>query len=538
MTLPWLHHLMLAPVLLPLVASALMLLLPGRNIVARRVIALSTAVAMLAAAAALLGGVATGGFEGRRTIAYAVGNWPAPFGIVLVLDWLAALMLVLTGILGVTSLIYALARWDRAAPQFHVLFLLQLMGLNGAFLTGDLFNLFVFFEVLLAASFGLLLHGSGKPRVKAGLHYVAINVAASLTFLIGASLIYGIAGTLNMADLATRMPAIAGADLALLQGGMAILGIAFLVKAGMWPLGLWLPRTYAAAAPPVAALFAILSKVGVYAILRVYLLLFGEDMSWRASFGEEWLLFGGIATIVFGTVGVLAVRTLSRVAGYSLLISAGTLLAVIGAGRGAVLSGALLYLVSSTLAVSAFYLLVELVERREAGLSPVTEPVFDDEYTGVVSDNQLEIGVAIPATIAVLGGAFAFCVLLIAGLPPLSGFVGKFAIISGLLRLEDGISAPVWSLIALIIVSGLAILVAASRAGIDLLWAPSDLPQPSLRISEAAPVVILLALCLALTVFAGPAMRYMDETGRSLTDRQSYINAVLATARPEPAGRR
>ena len=133
-----------------------------------------------------------------------------------------------------------------------------------------------------------------------------------------------------MADLAARIPLIAAADLAIVQSGMAILGIAFLVKAGMWPLGLWLPRTYAAAAPPVAALFAILSKVGVYAVLRVYLLLFGGDVGWTANFGEEWLLYGGLATITFGTVGVLASRTLSRVAGYSLLVSSGTLLATIG----------------------------------------------------------------------------------------------------------------------------------------------------------------------------------------------------------------
>jgi len=533
----WTDHLIVAPVLLPLVASAVTLVLNERHRVMKRAIALGTTLALLVISIMLLRGAASAGFAGEpATTAYPIGAWPAPFGIVLVIDWLSALMLVLTSVLGLTTLIYSLARWDRAGPRFHALFLLQLMGLNGAFLTGDLFNLFVFFEVFLAASFGLLLHGSGKVRVKAGLHYVAVNIAASLLFLIGAALIYGVTGTLNMADLAVRIPAVSGSDLALLQSGMAILGIAFLLKAGMWPLGFWLPRTYAAAAPPVAALFAILSKVGVYAVLRVYLLLFSGEVGWSANFGEEWLLFGGIATMAFGTIGVLAVRTLSRVAGYSLIISSGTLIATIGAGEGAVLGGALFYLVSSTLGISAFDLLIELVERREKGTGPtaITEPVFDDEYTGALEeDGEAEVGIVIPATIAILGIGFIFCTVLMAGLPPLSGFVAKFAIIDGLLGLEDRIAAPVMWLIGLIVVSGLATLVATTRAGIDLLWAPSDKPQPVLRVTEALPIGILLAICLGLMVFAGPTMRYMERTGLSLQDRQGYVKAVLATPQAE-----
>jgi multicomponent K+:H+ antiporter subunit D len=532
MTAAWTHDLIVAPILLPLVAGALMLFLDERSRVAKQVIAVITVGVLLATSILLLTSIASAAFRGEpATIAYLVGNWPAPFGIVLVLDCLSALMLLLTSILGVTTLIYSLARWDRVGPRFQALLLLQLMGLNGAFLTGDLFNLFVFFEVLLAASFGLLLHGSGKSRIKAALHYVSINVATSLLFLIGAALIYGVTGTLNMADLADRIPRVTGSDVAPLQSGMAILGIAFLVKAGMWPLGLWLPRTYAAAAPPVAALFAILTKVGIYAILRVYLLILSDSTGWTASFGEELLLFGGMATIAVGMIGVLAVRTLTGIAGYSLIVSAGTLLAAIGAGEGAVLAGALFYLLSSTLAVSAFYMLIELVERREASPFALGEPVFDDEYTGVPPQDESEIGVIIPATIAILGGGFAFCALLIAGLPPLSGFVAKFAIIYGLVGLDETISPPIWCLIGLIIGSGLATLVATTRAGIDLIWTPSDQPQPVLRVTEVAPIAILLAICLGLTIFAGPAMRYMERTGQSLSDRHGYIDSVRGASR-------
>ena len=530
----WLRHLFVAPVVVPLAACALMLLIKERRRRAKSVISVATMGVLLAISITLLVQTISVGFTGASaTRVYLIGDWQAPFGIVLVVDWLSSLMLLLTAIIASAALVYSLARWDRAGPRFHALFLLQVMGLNGAFLTGDLFNLFVFFEVLLAASYGLLLHGSGSQRVKAGLHYVAINVAASLLFLIGVALIYGVTGTLSMADLATIIPATTGLDLALLQSGFGILGIAFLLKAGMWPVGFWLPRTYAAAVPPAAAVFAILSKVGIYALLRVYLLLFGAEGGWTQNFGEEWLLFGGIATVAFGTIGVLASRTLSYIAGYCVMISSGTLLGSIGAGEGETLGGVLFYLVSSTLGLGAFYLLLELVARREtdASIHAVVEPVFDDEYTGAVDPiDEDEVGVVIPATIAILGGGFAICALLLAGLPPLSGFIAKFAIIHSLINLEQGISPSTWVFISLLIGSGLAILIATTRAGIDLLWEPWDRPPPPLRLAEAVPVGLLLVVCLALMVFAGPVMRYMDRTGLSLQDRQGYINGVLGAA--------
>lgn len=535
MTSDWLNHLIIAPILLPLVASALLLLLDERRRMAKNAIALATLLAVLVISVALLLQTVRVGISGNSaTRVYLIGDWTAPFGIVLVADWLSDLMIVLTAIIALAAFVYALARWDRAGPRFQALFLLQIMGLNGAFLTGDLFNLFVFFEILLAASYGLLLHGSGAERIKAGLHYVAINVGASLLFLIGVALIYGVTGTLNMADLATIIPGVVGGDLALLQSGFAVLGIAFLLKAGMWPLGFWLPRTYAAAVPPAAAVFALLSKVGIYALLRVYLLLFGTEVGWAGNFGEEWLLFGGIATVAYGTIGVLAARTLSRVAGFCVIISSGTLLASIGAGEGTSLSPILFYMVSSTLGLSAFYLLLELVERREAeaNIQAIVEPVFEDEYTGTIAEpEEEEVGIVIPATIALLGGAFAFCALLLAGLPPLSGFIAKFAIIHNLLNLGQDVSAAVWVFVFLLIGSGLAILIATTRAGIDLLWEPSDKPQPPLRIAEAVPVGALLAVCLGLMVFASPVMRYMERTSLSLQDRQGYINAVLGAQR-------
>lgn len=527
----WTSHLVITPILLPLAVSAVLLLVDERRRRLKRVLSIGTTLALFINALALLYLITVPDAAGQTgMLTYLLGNWPAPFSIVLVADRLSVLFLLLTSILGFASLLYASARWDRAGPRFHALFLLLLMGTNGAFLTGDLFNLFVFFEVMLAASYGLALHGSGVARTKAGLHYVAINIATSLLFLIGVSLIYGTTGTLNMADLAARIARVPQTDLMLLEAGMAILGIAFLVKAGMWPLSFWLPATYAAATAPVAAAFAILTKVGIYVIVRLTSLLFSEGAGRVASLADTWLLVGGIATIIYGTIGVLSARTLARLAGHYLLISSGTLLGAIGMGSPAVLAAALFYMASSTLAVGAFYLIIEPIERGgdDDGPSLPGEPVFDDEYTGIPEQEaEDEIGVVIPATIAILGGGFTFCTLLLSGMPPLSGFIGKFAIIDGLLRSDD-VSIPAWVFITLIILSGLTVLITMTRAGIDLIWTPAERPHNDLRILEAAPIGFLLALCLALMIYAGTAMRYMEDTVRGLGKPQDYIGSVLA----------
>ena len=239
------------------------------------------------------------------------------------------------------------------------------MGVNGAFLTGDLFNLFVFFEVMLASSYGLLLHGSGPRRVQASLHYIVVNLVASFFFLVGVSLIYGVTGTLNMADLATRIPALSGGNRILLEAGASILGVAFLVKAAMWPLGFWLLSAYPAAVAPVAAVFAVLSKVGLYVLLRLCPLLFGTAAGEAAGYGGILLLGGGLVTIAFGLLGVLASQAMTRIASFSLMVSSGTVLAAIGLADEQVTGGALFYLVSSTLTIGAFFLLIELIERGQ-----------------------------------------------------------------------------------------------------------------------------------------------------------------------------
>lgn len=524
------QHLTIAPIVIPLLAGTLMVLIGERRRALKVVLGLASALALLAVAIALLRLADAGPMAADGAVrVYRLGDWPPLFGIVLVLDRLSALMLVLTSVLGLAALVFSLARWHRAGAHFHPLFQFQLMGLNGVFLTGDLFNLFVFFEVMLAASYGLALHGSGAVRVRAGLHYIVINLTASLLFLVGVSMIYGVAGTLNMADLAGRVPTVAAAGRALLEAGAAILGVALLIKAAMWPLGFWLPTTYASASAPAAAILSILSKVGVYAVLRLWLLLFGDAAEGSTGFGGAWLLFGGLLTIAFGSVAVLATQNMARLAGASLLVSSGTLFAAIGAGQVAVTAGALFYLASSALAIAAFFLLIELVERgREVGADvlAVTREAFGEGEEEELDEE--EIGIAIPAVTAILGMSFMGCALLLAGLPPLSGFLAKFAILAPLFGLGGGSpSATAWALLAALLVSGMATVVAMTRAGIDAFWTSSADTMPRVRMIEIGPVMLLLALCLALTMRPESVMHYMQATAQSLHVPRDYVRAVF-----------
>ncbi|CDP49978.1 monovalent cation/H+ antiporter subunit D [Paradevosia shaoguanensis] len=525
-----LNNLVILPILLPLATGALLFLLDDRLRVAKSTISLVSSLLLLLIAVSLLKSVDA---NGSVTRTYLLGNWPAPFGIVLAADRLSALMVLLGSILAICAQLFSLTRWSKAGPAFFSLVQFLIMGLSGAFLTGDVFNLFVFFEVLLAASYGLALHGSGPMRVRAGLHYIAINLAASMLFLIGVSLIYGVTGTLNMADLAVRIPTVAAENRPLLEAGMGILGVAFLIKAGVWPLCFWLPTTYAAASAPAAALFAIMSKVGIYVLLRLSLLLVGDGSGASAGFGSALLLYGGMATIAFGTIGVLASQGMSRLAGYSILVSSGTLLAAVGLGLTQVTSGALFYLASSTLTASALFLLIELVERaRIAGadiLAVTTEAYGEDEED---LETEEQVGIAIPGIMAILGIFFGAAALLLSGLPPLSGFIAKFAMLHGMLAAQMGaIPASTWVLVALVIISGFAALIGMTRLGISTFWTSLEGAAPHVRLVEITPVAILLSLCLLLTVWGGPVMRYMDATAAGLSQPQQYISDVLETPR-------
>lgn len=494
------NHALIAPIVLPLFAAALLLWTERSAPRWQGTIGLAAALGLLALALHLVVQAADG-----ATQVYLVGNWPAPYGIVLALDRLSALMLLLTAILGLASLVHALGGEAQRGLHFHALFQLQLMGINGAFLAGDLFNLFVFFELLLAASYGLLLHGGGAERLRAGFHYVVFNLAASALFLLAVSLVYAVAGTLNMADLALRAPQLAAADAPLLQAALLLLAVVFGVKAALLPLYFWLPATYAAAGAAVAGLFAIMTKVGVYSTMRLLLLL-PEGAALLAS----WLLPLGLATVVLAGLGALAAATLRRLAAYLVVGSAGTLLAALGAGAAA-LAPSLYYLTHSTLAAAALFLLAERIAAARPG-------VADGMVAGVRPG-------------AALGVPFFAGAVSLAGLPPLSGFVAKLALLRG--TIDDPAMPWFWGAL---LIYGLMSLVALARAGSLIFWKGDEegLPPPQPSPAGAggslvawAPLLALSSAALLLSVFAAPVQRYAAATTEQLRQPATYANAVL-----------
>lgn len=528
----WLPGLLIAPVLLPLAAAALLLLVDSRRHRLRALVNITAALAGLVVAGTLLWSV-----DAHGTAVYLAGNWRAPFGIVLVGDRLSVAMLVLVGLIGVASAVYAEARWSRGGAWFHPLFQMLLLGLNGAFLTGDLFNLFVFFEVLLAASYGLQMHGSGWPRVRSGMHYIAVNLLASSLFLVGVAVLYGVAGTLSMADLADRAAQVPAGDRALLHVGAAILAVAFLIKAAVWPLNAWLVPAYSSAAVPVAALFVLMTKVGFYALFRLWTLIFSPAAGASAHFGGDALLYGGLLTLGFGTLGLLASVRLERIAAFSILVSSGTLLSAIGLHSVALGAAAVFYAASATLAAGLLFLLAELVKRTDgpAQLAPPEVDQVPDEDDNLDDDALPLVGYALPVSVAMLGIAFLACALLVAGLPPLAGFIGKVALLEATVDLAAaadgtrGVGPAQWTLVVLLLASSLCATISLARAGIRHFWSKRLHLTPQLHAAEGVAVLVLVVAALALTVFAEPVVRYATATAQALYAPRGYIDAVLST---------
>jgi len=495
-------HLAVLPILIPLAAGAILLLTGGRGSRSERGISLAAAAALLPVALLLLARTASG-----ETLVYYLGDWPAPYGISLFVDRLSALMLMLGTVLGLGSLVYALAGDDRRGGFFHALFQFQLLGINGAFLTGDLFNLFVFFEILLIASYALQLHGGGKARVRAALHLVVLNLIGSSIFLIGIGALYAATGTLNLADLAVRVSQTGSDQAGLLRTGGLLLLAVFALKAALAPLGFWLPPAYGSAAAPVAALFAILTKVGVYAILRVHGLLFGPEAGPAASLAVPWLLPVGLGTIAVATLGLMASRDLQRLLSCLVVLSAGTLTLALGLDSRAATSAALYYLLNSTLVGGGLFLLAGLI----AGERGAAAGRLDERRA-----------VARPG---LLGSLFFLGAVGVAGLPPLAGFAAKVYL------LQSSLESPAagW-VFGFLLGSGLLVIVALSRAGTAIFWRTGDAPSDTAGTSPL-PVLsasFLLLGTLALMIFARPATELTQAAATQLADRSAYIDAVLA----------
>lgn len=449
---------------------------------------------------------------------YNLSEWAAPFGIVLVLDQLSALMLVLTYGLAVPVMWFASKEWDERGRYFHAMCHFLLMGLTGAFLTGDLFNLFVFFEILLMASYVLLLHGQGKARFQLGIHYVTINLLASALFLIGLGMIYGSVGSLNMADVARLMPLLEGDQHRIAVAGGLLLFTVFGIKAAMLPVGFWLPKTYAVATTPVAALFTIMTKVGIYAILRVNGTVFDDAISREIL--QYILLPIGLITSVYGVIGAMGAERLRRFIGFMILSSVGTILIAISLFNTLAWAAALYYLVHSTIIAAAFYILSGWITSQRGE--------FKDHFKIAPQMKQHKVVALTYFTIA----------LMMAGLPPFSGFLGKVFI------LQATAHSPYQLLIIVtILVVSLLSIIAFTRVGFVIFWRatkPEDNPDEAAyaayqALPEQAPkrndktIYLLLVGLMAYMVFAGPIQKYTYQTAEQIQNNALYEQTLLKT---------
>ncbi|MBE1877771.1 Na+/H+ antiporter subunit D [Myceligenerans pegani] len=539
---PWtVQTLVPLPVLVPLFAAGLALAL-HRYDRAQRIISVAALSVVTVAAAGLVV------FARDAPVVYDVGGWAAPVGVNLVADPLAALMLLVSSVVLLCVLLYSMAQGiadsgDRAAPLvhdteairrileaqdpdadelrrrnvlpvaiFHPTFLILAAGVGDAFLAGDLFNLFVGFEVLLAASYVLLTLGGTVERIRAGSIYVVVALLSSILFLLAVGLAYGATGTVNMAQLAERLPEI---DPGVRLGIQALLLLAFGIKAAIFPLSAWLPDSYPTAPAPVTAVFAgLLTKVGVYAILRTQTLLFPRNEAL-----EIVLLVLALATMLIGILGAVAQDDVKRLLSFTLVSHIGYMIFGVALATQAGTAAAIFYVVHHITVQTALFLVVGLVERR----------------TGTTSLERLGSLATLAPGLAVL---FFIPAMSLAGVPPLSGFLGKVGLLeAGVL---DG-SALAWLLVVGSVVTSLLTLYAVIRAWNKAFWQPrpdgQELPEEShLPWGMVGPTAALVTIGVGLTVVAGPLYDYAERAASTVMGEEAYIDAVFPDGAPRGTG--
>jgi multicomponent Na+:H+ antiporter subunit D len=484
------------PILVPLSTAAILLLAPQRPLL-QRWIALIGSLVLLGSGAVLFQHVNDGGIQVLQ-----ISGWGAPFGITLVADLLAAMLVLAVGVVGVAVTTAAFAGVDprREAFGYHPLVQILLMGVSGAFLTGDLFNLYVWFEVMLVASFVLMALHRTSAQVEGAFKYVTINLIASSIFLTALGLLYGATGTLNMADVARVWPTLRTPRMDMVLAVLFVL--AFSTKAGLFPLFFWLPASYHTPPAAIGAAFAgLLTKVGVYALMRMFTLLFqGAPPPLFAL-----LLSMSAATMVIGLVASLNERDFRRILSFNLVGHIGYTTASLAVMAPAALAGAIFYVLHHIVVITNLFLVSGVLLRLRrttdvAGLGGLyrSQPLF--------------------SALAMVP------IFSLAGVPPLSGFLGKLAI------LEGTFAAGMYWVGGLVLVVGLLTLLSMARTWADAFWKPAAAGQ----VDQMMPSVPLLAVIsglslvtLAITVGAGPLFELTLRAAQQLLNREEYIRAVL-----------
>ena len=490
--------LLVSPVVLPLAAAALAFALAGRR-GAQRVVATVASVLLVPLSLTLLWRVSTDGIQVMQA-----GGWAAPFGISFVADHLSAIMVGVSAVIAAATAVYALADIDpaREALGYHPLFLVLLAGINGAFLTGDLFNMFVWFEVLLISSFVLLTLGGRRDQLEGGLKYVAVNLVSSALFLVAIGLLYGLTGTLNMADLAVALQDAP-------RGLTTVLAMLFLVtfgiKAAIFPLFFWLPASYHTPPVAVSAIFAgLLTKVGAYALIRAFTLFFTQDVAWT----HQILLSLAGVTMLTGVLGAAAQTEIRKILSFQIVGQIGYMIMGLALYTPLALAGAVFYVVHGVIVKANLFFVAGLV-RRVGGSFELSE------LGGLYRKRPL---------LAILFVVPAFS---LAGFPPLSGFWAKLVLVLA------AVEARSWALVAVALVVGLLTIYSMAKIWMAAFWTPAPEgrsvgPLPPKRL--LVPVAALAVLTLVIGLWSGPFLAFAEAAARELLDPTGYVRAVLGAA--------
>ncbi|MEM9709540.1 MAG: Na+/H+ antiporter subunit D [Pseudomonadota bacterium] len=442
-------------------------------------------------------------------VAAQMGGWPAPFGITLVADLLSAVMVVITAIIALAVSVYALADVDRGMERqgYHALFNILIAGVTGAFLTGDLFNLYVWFEVMLISSFGLLILGGRREQIDGAIKYVGLNLVSTILFLTGIGLLYGMTGTLNMADLAM---AVETADQGLLTVVAMAFMVAFGVKAALFPLFFWLPASYHTPAFSVSAVFAgLLTKVGVYALIRMFTLVFDHDV----AFTHEILLWVAGLTMVTGVLGAAAQSDMRKILSFHIVSQIGYMILGLALLTPLAIVGAVFYLVHH-IVVKANLFLIAGTARRIAGGTELAR-----------------IG-GLYKTAPLLAALFLIPAFSLAGFPPLSGFWAKFLLVKAALEAEG------WVIAGVALLVGLLTIYSMTKIWSQAFWEPHpDGENPTLaalpageRAAMVVPIMGLAAVTIAIGLAPQPFIAFAEDAAAQLLDPTDYIAAVTGVS--------
>jgi multicomponent Na+:H+ antiporter subunit D len=487
------------PILIPLAAGSLSLIFWRSRMLQRGISVVGTA-ALLISSIVLLLHVYSDGIQVMYT-----GSWPAPFGIVLVADLLSAIMVLLTGITGLATAIYSLATISKKHEHYgyYPLMHLLLAGVNGAFLTGDIFNLYVWFEVMLVASFALLILGGERAQMEGAIKYVTLNLVSSAIFLSAIGLLYGLTGTLNMADLASKLAD--HQDNPMVQVVAMLFLIAFGIKAGAFPLFFWLPASYHTPRVAVSSLFAgLLTKVGVYALFRVFTLIFPLEN----SLAQDLLLVIAGATMLVGVLGAAAQFEFRRILSFHIISQIGYMIMGLALFTPLALIGGVFYIIHHIIVKSNLFLISGLVYRLQGS--------YDLKQLGGLWRSHPLVGVL-----------FLIPALSLAGLPPLSGFFGKFIVI------RAGVEVENWWLVGVALLVGLLTLYSMIKIWAEVFWkempegAAAPAQQRSGTVLMVGTIVWLAALTVLIGIAAEPVYLLAESTAAQLLDPNTYVQAVL-----------